>query len=412
MSQRAIVWLVTVVFALVGVAFALHVPAGEAPDEPAHFRYARFVSRNHQLPPQGSIRSLDYEAHQPPLDYIADAIVLSLGGADTVEFTPNPGFDSHRAGSRAFDITSTTRASLNAFRIVRLLHVVWGVIALMILFTGVRLFALSRETFAIASSVLLVPQFIFICSVINNDALLVVFSSAAILALVRFVDAPTVRGGLIAALLIAAALFSKGSALFLLVPAAVAALIALRVQARVAAAALLLGAWTALLLFFGLNMWRFGTAMPPVPSTTDVVARSQWFVTRPSWVVTAFRSFWAKFGVMNTALPLATYAWFALLTLLVAFGAFKALRRLGPRNLVLVSAAAANVALLCAFMLRVDWQPQGRYLFPSLLPIACSASFAAEGLPHSWKRALAFVVPLGNAAVALFSAVYVTLAYS
>jgi hypothetical protein len=51
---------------------ALSNPLGEAPDEPAHFDYARFVAVNHRLPIQCAIpcqSDVPGEGHQPPLAY-------------------------------------------------------------------------------------------------------------------------------------------------------------------------------------------------------------------------------------------------------------------------------------------------------------------------------------------------------
>jgi len=39
-------------------------------------------------------------------------------------------------------------------------------------------------------------------------------------------------------------------------------------------------------------------------------------------------------------------------------------------NLVLVAVVVTNIITLVAFMARVDWQPQGRYLLPSIVAAA------------------------------------------
>jgi len=64
---RRIIILILTLYLLIGTSFALIFPLGEAPDEPGHFAYTRFLSLNKKLPvlkPEEPAA-----AHHPPAYY-------------------------------------------------------------------------------------------------------------------------------------------------------------------------------------------------------------------------------------------------------------------------------------------------------------------------------------------------------
>jgi hypothetical protein len=404
--------LVMLLFVMLGASFALLLPVGEAPDEPAHFEYIRHVARERHLPPVGRFEGLSYEGHQPPLDYLLSAVVLrALGGDDAVTFGVDPTFDARQAGSRFFTVESSPRAA-RTYRLLRLFHLFWGVSTLLIALLLVRRFA-GDEPAPAAVAYLFAPQFLFISAVLSNDGALIAFSSATLLVLLRFIERPTARLAAAAALLATLALFSKGSALFLLAPILFATALAMR--RGVWRPALLLVASTAagIAAWGWMNIARGGSFMPHVPSTGEAGGSILSLAARPGWIVTIFRSFWAKFGAMNTALPLPFYAWFAFLTLLAAAGVVIAWKRREMREAtsLLITACAGNLLLVLAFMLRVDWQPQGRYLLPSLAPLAAFGALAVGRLPERWRKLALVVLPAFSVAVAAYAAFFIAAVY-
>ena len=102
MRLRHIVLLVIlVIYAVLGVLFAVRTPAWQAPDEPAHYNYIRFVAttggfpelklgdyphayleeiKSRKFPPELSIEPIRYEFHQPPLYYALLAPIYRLTG--------------------------------------------------------------------------------------------------------------------------------------------------------------------------------------------------------------------------------------------------------------------------------------------------------------------------------------------
>ncbi len=102
MRLRHVILLIILIFyAFLGVLFAAKTPAWQAPDEPAHYNYVRFVAttggfpelrmgdypheyleeiKSRKFPPDLSIDPIRYEFHQPPLYYALLAPVYKLTG--------------------------------------------------------------------------------------------------------------------------------------------------------------------------------------------------------------------------------------------------------------------------------------------------------------------------------------------
>src|ERR1700688_224327 len=79
-----------------GSGYALVVPVGEAPDEPAHLAYVDYLLVHHApprlpAPPYGD----RYESYQAPLDYAVTTLLASAIGISSVEssFRPNTAFN-------------------------------------------------------------------------------------------------------------------------------------------------------------------------------------------------------------------------------------------------------------------------------------------------------------------------------
>src|SRR3974377_348346 len=86
--------LILAVYLVLGVLYAVYTPAWQAPDEPAHYNYVRYLVQNgrfpvlqmgdypndyleqiklEKFPPNLSIAPIRYESHQPPLYYLLAA---------------------------------------------------------------------------------------------------------------------------------------------------------------------------------------------------------------------------------------------------------------------------------------------------------------------------------------------------
>jgi 4-amino-4-deoxy-L-arabinose transferase-like glycosyltransferase len=101
LSVRSKKWLTLIIAAylVTGILYAVKTPPWQAPDEPAHYNYIKYLAENcrfpvlqmgdyphnyleeikaRQFPPEMSIEPLRYEFHQPPLYYILATAVYKL----------------------------------------------------------------------------------------------------------------------------------------------------------------------------------------------------------------------------------------------------------------------------------------------------------------------------------------------
>jgi 4-amino-4-deoxy-L-arabinose transferase-like glycosyltransferase len=401
-----------VLAALLATAFSFVTPVGEAPDELAHLAYVRHLAASGRLPdPPAVTDGSNYEAHQPPLGYVVPAALLaSIGGDLVVDPRPNPRFSFVESGSRAF-VAPVDRAGRRTVIALRAVNAVWAFFTTWLAFRlAVRLIGEKTSPW-LCAPFLLVPQFLFISGVLSNDGLTTLWSTLALGSLATFVGKPLPRTALAATAALGGALLTKGTALFLLAPIALAAVIGAKTNRR-AALALISGAGAACAAWAGVNVWRFGTLLPRFPSQPDAGSLQRLW-EQPRWIASLFRSYWAKFGWLNTPMPAVTYCWFAVLSLAVAAGAVVLLRRpeTHDRALLLCTALMSNLALLLAFMVRVDWQPQGRLLFPSLAAAAGLGAASLALVPARWRTGVTAAALAVTVLVALGAVFTVARAY-
>jgi 4-amino-4-deoxy-L-arabinose transferase-like glycosyltransferase len=392
---------------LLGGAYALVVPPGEAPDEAAHIAYVDHLLRRHTLPPLAEPPYGDrYEAYQAPLDYLTMAVAARALGVRTVGLAlrPNPSFSFFRQGSRAY-LPAADEVAASGIRALRLTRLVWAVItAVLVLLTASRL-AHGRTGLALAATApfVLSPQFLFVNATVNNDGAVTACAALATFAFTELLLQavhPSPRISLLAAvagIAVGLAPFGKISGFLLLAPLAlVAALLAHRRQPR-AALWLLAPAAALSALWLGLAAWRFGSFFPPPPTGLRTGLGAAGELVGAHWLGSVALSFWAKFGWFNLRLPAVAYGLFVAPTVLVAIGCFGgAADRHDPPvdpwpRRVFAGTLATNLMLLMIFLVRIDWQPQGRFLFSSLPAMAALAALSLHRLAspdrsRRWRR--------------------------
>lgn len=185
-----------VLFSMLTVLFvnssmlALRNPLGEAPDEPAHMDYARFVAVNQRLPVQCAdpCRSdVPGEGHQPPLAYVLAALI-TYPWIDHGEWVPqpvNPGF-VWSDGSNGQALIHGTReywpwqGNILAWRIMRMLSAILITVAVGMVWLIAQRFTTSDIALAAVALLVITPQTAIVGSTMSNDALLMLLSSAAI----------------------------------------------------------------------------------------------------------------------------------------------------------------------------------------------------------------------------------------
>lgn len=218
-----------VLFSMLTVLFvnssmlALRNPLGEAPDEPAHMDYARFVAVTQRLPVQCAepCRSdVPGEGHQPPLAYLIAAAV-TYPWIDHGEWVPqpvNPGF-VWREGSDGQALIHGTRelwpwqGNILAWRIMRMLSAVLITIAVGVVWLIAQRITTPDIALAAVALLVITPQTAIVGSTMSNDALLMLLSG---IALYQSITATRRRDMLALGLCLGLAIITKLSAIVLL----------------------------------------------------------------------------------------------------------------------------------------------------------------------------------------------------
>ncbi len=394
-TQRLLLALIIAAYALLGALYALRTPAWQAPDEPAHYNYVRYVAETGHLPvlragdydgayleeikarrfpPEMSIDSLRYEAHQPPLYYLLAAGVYRLAKA----------------------LGAPLLLTLRLFSVLLgALGLLAGYRALHTLFPGDALVPLGAVALAAA-----LPQHVAMTAAVNNDVfaeLLVALTIGRALAISQ--QGWTARRAAGLGLLMGLAFLTKMQAY---VAWAVAGGVLLRDAWRITdrqqgrAVALHCGgialgvAGLVALSWLLRNVAVYGWADPLALSRHDLVVQGQPTTAAlrtaqglggllSAWAGTTFRSFWGQFGWMGVPMDGRVYQALALLSGLAAAGLAGtwAAGRRGSEGSRGLSRDATGVLLLWLGVTAAGYvwwnlryvQHQGRYLFPALLAI-------------------------------------------
>ncbi|HDQ72037.1 MAG TPA: DUF2142 domain-containing protein, partial [Chloroflexi bacterium] len=232
MSQNSkMLYLLLILFAVLGSTYSLFTPIFEAPDEAWHYAYVRYLAEGRGLP------SLDDNASgacqqvaQPPLYYTVAALLshwVSDDDLDTLMWH-NPGF-GYQAGPTANDnknmLIHTEReqfpwqGAVLAIRLARLAAIGFGLLTIFATWKLGREAFPDRPAWALyaAALVALVPQFLFISGVVSNDSAAAAMSTASLWAIARSIrHKASLKHSLLTGLLIGLAILSKTSALILL----------------------------------------------------------------------------------------------------------------------------------------------------------------------------------------------------
>jgi RimJ/RimL family protein N-acetyltransferase/4-amino-4-deoxy-L-arabinose transferase-like glycosyltransferase len=385
-SARIVLACVVALYLLVGGLLNTVIPLGEAPDEPAHFLYVRYVARNGRLP----IMAPRYEdnetveAFQPPLYYVLAALLTGPVAQQDVRLFPNPAFTF---GSRLPAYLPLAehgfpwRGGYLAWHLVRFVSLALGVVSLWATYrAGLLVFEQRWLALGAVAYLALNPQFVTMHSSITNDVAAVVAGSLMSLVALQLLRRPAVRGFLAAALVIALGLLSKPSALTLLPGLAVALWLAWRrlpsARKRWQAAAVLttvplaLGGWWFLRNhrlygdLLGLTAARRALAANYYPSP---LALGQLLDLIPAMFWQTFRSSWGYFGWLAVPLPVWVFVVILALHVLALLGILFALRASALRRPSTVVLGLAWLGLVGGFLFYArevnssGWH--GRFLF-------------------------------------------------
>ncbi|HIP71360.1 MAG TPA: hypothetical protein EYH05_08190 [Anaerolineae bacterium] len=186
-------WLVLIIglYLLLGAAYSLVVPLGEAPDEIDHILYVRHLveARSFPVMQPNAADNVTMEANQPPLYYLVEAALTGFFPmTETANFplnacytfTPGEGRANFYLHQEAEQVVWSD--AYLAFRAARLVSVLLGALTVWLAYKLGRLMAPQRPSVALLAADFLAfnPQFVFMTASVNNDNLMALLGAAMV----------------------------------------------------------------------------------------------------------------------------------------------------------------------------------------------------------------------------------------
>lgn len=427
-SSRYTRWLlpaIILIYLILATLYAAYTPDWQAPDEPAHYNYIKYLAEQHRFPilkpgdfpaayleeikeahfpPEMPIAPIRYEFHQPPLYYVLAVPVYQLFGG--------------------------------ALLPLRLLSVLMGALLLLVVCWTVQALAPDRTFLALGATafVAFLPMHLAMTAAVNNDTLAELFVAMVLLLAIRYLRLPSSALGqgegrrllILLGITTGLGLLTK-SAVYVAIPLALLA-IALkhlwieRPSLSAGAKAGLLYALPAFLLglpwwlrniaiyggldFLGLN--RHDQVVVGQLRTAEFVAQHGLGALVHDFSLTSFHSFWGQFGWMGVLLDQRIYQALAILSALALIGfTIWALHAWGSRASRPRWQWAAGSLLIASGLLTLAaylWynaqfvQHQGRYLFTALIPIGLAAALGWRAVLRRERAWPLFIILLLAAA--------------
>jgi len=417
--HKGLLAVILVLYALLGVLYAVYTPDWQAPDEPAHYNYVRYLAEEHRFPilkpgdfpaayleeikaarfpPEMSIAPIRYEFHQPPLYYLLLVPLYRLFGG--------------------------------ALLPLRLASMLLGGLALVVVYWGVEALAparpwLARGTTALAA---FLPMHLALNAAVNNDTLAELLLAVALLLVIRYLKARA--GGERTRLLVLLGITSglglvTKSSLYILLPfvllaVAVRHLWLDRAAGKPASLAGLLGAGVAYLLpaaGLALPWWARNVALYGGPDllglgrheqvvvgqlrTAEFVAQFGAGRLLRDFLVTTFQSFWGQFGWMGVLLDQRLYQALAVLSALALAGLGAWLIRLVHSGATKAATTNRKAAPVCSnrfsCLARWQWAAVGLLALWGLLTVASYLWYNLTFLQHQGRYLFRALLPLGLA---------------
>ena len=407
MSQRTaqlILLVILGVYLVLGAAYATQTPAWQAPDEPAHYNYIRYLVEARSLPvlhpgdydqaynetftqsPQHiaslPIDPLRYENYAPPFYYMLAAPVYAL--------------------------------SSGWYGAIRLFTVLLGALLVVVAYLiGAEVFPQQLPiVLGGAAFVAFVPQHLAILSAINNDVLSELLIALTVLQCLRLLRASAITSRLMIflGLTLGFGLLTKATFYYTAIPIAFVTIILLARRhvlrfthyALLVCLALLVVApwWLRNMSVYGgldaLGLARHNTIVVGQPTTAEWISTYGVGGVLQRFLTTTYRSFWGQFGWMAVPMQDRDYALLGMLSLGAVIGlAWWSLERMKrPSSQALILWLWVLLTIGGYLYYNVTFvQHQGRYLFPALIPNGLGFAIGWWQILEKIKRALARVIP-------------------
>ncbi len=202
---RSWIAVILAIFGLLGVVYNVTIPLFEAPDELWHFSFVRILAEEHALPKQPSEGKDMWlrEAGQPPLYYsLAAPFIIPLDTSDFPDFVrfnvAHPAITAHSESDAPNVFIHTPyetfpyKGSVLAVHIIRLMSLAWGMLTILGVYLVAHEIMPDRPMLQLAAVAVAAfnPHFIYISSVVNNDAAAACLCTLTLWLTVRLVNRP------------------------------------------------------------------------------------------------------------------------------------------------------------------------------------------------------------------------------
>lgn len=428
MTPKMLLRIIVLLFVLLGIVNSVVTPLFEAPDELWHFAFVRYLALNRSLPvqPKEGTDIWLRESGQPPLYYLTAApIVAAFDTSDFPDFVrfnvahPAVTANSQSDAPNVFIHTPYEafpyRGSVLVIHLLRLFTLVWGVGAVVGVYLAARELMPDSQWLPLAAVCLTAfnPHFIYISSVVNNDATVACLATLTLWLCLRLLKNPAFRKfqiGLGAVL--GLALLSKLSALALL---GVVGLALMMIWWRdrdtrtffvrsliVFGLALLVAGW-----WYARNWWLYGDPLGWSVWLAHAGMEELGIPDLLRQIPRVAERFWSPYDVLFPAWSL----WLLAAATLVAVTGW--IRLLAKRELAAglfvegVALSAVWFAVLCISLLRfMSLTPaaNGRLLFPGIAAFSALWVLGFRfALPERWAMRGLGIVVAGLLLLSLYS---------
>lgn len=400
---------------VLALLYSAMVPPWESYDEMGHYYYAEYIARYKRLPRPGEQVAPKYnETHQPPLYYILASLPVMLAVPnDGYQVVFNP-YATRSDAAAGFNMVLHDpkveafpwRGTILALHLARLTSVIIGTVGLLFTWRAARAF-MPKEPAVAALAVTfhaLVPEYLFIGSVVTNDILVAALTAAVTYYSLRLLLV-TPRWHALLGLYTAfgLALAAKYSAWSLAVPTLVATGLAALRYRRVffretwkAMVGLVLVGSAGFALWGYRNWQQWGMVIPPgyawralrlLRAPQETLPTLPWEMAKPT-LMYAYRTLWAAFGWANLEPGIWVVYGFTAACLLGVVGwlVLGMRRRLSPTQaagglwLLFIVGEMATFFLLFALSARTPHAAPARYMLGVLAPIAIFVAAGWHGL--------------------------------
>lgn len=375
------------------LSWAMIIPFNNAPDEMLRFDIVNFILKYHQLPIAGN----------PALYYDANGVTYA-----TTPYLP------FILSSGLCMIAKLLHLPFEAFRVSRLVSVISGTVAVFFVTKISR--KLFPDSFARYFTPILfafIPQMAFISAYTNQDSFMVMLSSIIIYLWIIGIESNwNLRSVILTGTALGLMLLTYLNGYALILSTLLVVLLSYKdIRSWAFARRLILCLGIMFLIsgwffirnaaiyhgdFLGLHTMdvisqqkaRIGYRPSDKEATLSTIGGFSELLFNTDWPVSTFQSFWACFENMNVSLVVNYYLFILLLNILAFMGLsarFFEKIKTGVRSLTactvpiaLTFTAVVAFALGVYYSLYSDFQPQGRYLFPGLIPIVLLMVYGFE----------------------------------